>query len=94
MPRTALWEGGSNERETTAGLVRWLRRLVIALALLSGIIAGPSVAQSPTPTSSPDKPPQVREFLELLDDPAVRDWLQTQRTANQAPTPAAHVREG
>ena len=77
------------EREgATAGLVRWLGRLVIALALLSEIIAGPSVAQSPTPTSSPDKPPQVREFLELLDDPAVRDWLQTQRTANQAPTSA------
>ena len=81
--------GREVEREgATAGLVRWLGRLVIALALLFGIIAGPSVAQSPTPTSSPDKPPQVREFLELLDDPAVRDWLQTQRTANQALTSA------
>ena len=72
-----------------SGLVRWFGGLVIALALLSGIIAGPSVAQSPTPASSPDTPPQVREFLELLDDPAVRDWLQTQRTANQAPPTAA-----
>ena len=47
------------------------------------------MAQSPAPASSPDTPPQVREFLELLDDPAVRDWLETQRTANQAPTTAA-----
>ena len=72
-----------------SGLVRWFGGLVIAFALLLGIITGPSLAQSPTPTTSPDKPPQVREFLELLDDPAVRDWLETQRTANQAPPAAA-----
>jgi small-conductance mechanosensitive channel len=47
------------------------------------------VAQSPTATARPDQPPQVREFLQLLDDPAVRDWLETQRTATQAPTAAA-----
>ena len=72
-----------------SGLVRWFGGLVIALALLLGSITGPSLAQSPTPAASPDKPPQVREFLELLDDPAVRDWLETQRTANQAPRAAA-----
>ena len=41
--------------------------------------------QSPASAARESPPTQVREFLELLDDPAVRDWLQTQRTANQAP---------
>jgi hypothetical protein len=72
--------------DVISGLVRWFGGLVIALALLLGIITGPCLAQSPTPTASPDKPPQVREFLELLDDAAVRDWLQTQRTDIRAPT--------
>jgi small-conductance mechanosensitive channel len=73
-----------------SGLVRRFPRLVVALALLSGInITGPAVAQSPAPAASDNQPPQVREFLELLDDPAVREWLQTQRTAIQAPMSAA-----
>jgi hypothetical protein len=75
--------------DVISGLVRWFGGLVIALALLSGIITGPCLAQSPTPTASPDKPPQVREFLELLDDPAVREWLETQRTADHTPPAAA-----
>jgi small-conductance mechanosensitive channel len=69
-------------------LVHSLGRFFVALVLLSAIMTAPSAAQSPTATASPDQPPQVREFLELLDDPAVRDWLATQRTADHAP-PAA-----
>ncbi len=70
-------------------LVHSLGRFFLPLVLLPGIMTAPSVAQSPPPAASPDQPAQVREFLELLDDPAVRDWLQTQRTATQAPTAAA-----
>jgi moderate conductance mechanosensitive channel len=80
---------GSNRRDARSRAFLWRLAVVLAFALLSGIITGPSVAQSPTSAVSSDRPQQVREFLELLDDPVVRDWLQTQRTTNQAPTSAA-----
>jgi hypothetical protein len=70
------------------GLMHSFGRVVIVLALLSGMIATPAVAQSPAPAASDNPPAQVRELLELLDDPAVRDWLATRRNADHPPAAA------
>jgi small-conductance mechanosensitive channel len=58
--------------------------IVAALAL---VLCPPAVLGQGT-TQSADAPPQVRELLKLLDDPAVRDWLERQR-AGAAEAPAA-----
>jgi moderate conductance mechanosensitive channel len=57
-----------------------------ALALLLSCVA-PAMAQD-APPAQKETPPQVRELLDLLADPAVRDWLQQQHAA-QAAAPAA-----
>jgi moderate conductance mechanosensitive channel len=72
----------------TRGLARFFGRLVVAFGLLSGMIAAPAWAQSPASAAAENPPRQVGELLELLDDPAVRDWLEVQRNADHAP-PAA-----
>src|SRR5262245_27299701 len=58
-----------------------------ALALLLLSCAAPALAQD-APPAPKETPPQVRELLDLLADPAVRDWLQQQKAA-QAAAPAA-----
>ena len=63
-----------------------LGRYAIPLLLLS-CAAAPALAQD-APESHKDTPPQVRELLDLLADPVVRDWLQQQHTA-QAAAPTA-----
>jgi len=70
-------------------------RLTTALAIVTGFLllllsctaAAPAMAQD-APAAQKDAPPQVRELLDLLADPAVRDWLQKQHAAQAAP-PAA-----
>jgi moderate conductance mechanosensitive channel len=60
--------------------------IVAALALV--LCSGAVIAQGTTQPA--DTPPKVRELLDLLADPAVRDWL-TQQQATQAaaaPVPA------
>jgi small-conductance mechanosensitive channel len=66
--------------------IDFLGRYAIPLLLLS-CAAAPALAQD-APASHKDTPPQVRELLDLLADPVVRDWLQQQHTA-QAAAPAA-----
>jgi moderate conductance mechanosensitive channel len=69
------------------GLTVLLRRGALALLLLSFAVA-PALAQD-APAAQKDTPPQVRELLDLLADPAVRDWLQQQHAAQAAAaTPA------
>jgi small-conductance mechanosensitive channel len=78
-----------------AVMTRFLRRRValsllrhaFPLLLLSFAAAAPAPAQD-APAAPGDTPPQVRELLDLLADPAVRDWLQQQHAA-QAAAPAA-----
>jgi hypothetical protein len=53
-----------------------------------GMIAAPAWAQSPASAASEHPPRQVGELLELIEDPAVRDWLEAQWNADDAP-PAA-----
>jgi small-conductance mechanosensitive channel len=67
-------------------------RLPTALAVVTGLLllllsAAPAMAQD-APAAQKDTPPQVRALLDLLADPAVRDWLQQQHAAQAAP-PAA-----
>jgi len=52
--------------------------LGMALLLLSCMTA--ALAQD-APAAQKETPPQVRELLDLLADPAVRDWLQQQHAA-------------
>ena len=48
-----------------------------AIALLCFLLAqGTSLAQEKLPAA--DAPPQVKAFVELLDDPGVRAWLKSQ----------------
>ncbi len=70
-------------------LLRRFRRFGVPLALLTALIAEPALAQSPAPTASAAPPAQVQQFIELLGDPAVRDWLEAQRTARAAAVAAA-----
>jgi small-conductance mechanosensitive channel len=57
-----------------------------ALALLLLSCVAPAVAQD-APPAQKETPPQVRELLDLLADPAVRDWLTQQRAAQTAAAP-------
>src|SRR5215470_18292783 len=58
----------------------------VALLLLS--CTTPTLAQD-APAAQKETPPKVRELLDLLADPAVRDWIQRQHAAAQAAAPAA-----
>jgi small-conductance mechanosensitive channel len=61
----------------------WIRLLAaVALAWLLGLGAG--AAQDGPPAEAP---PQVKAFVELLDDPGVRSWLKAQLAE---PVPAGH----
>jgi moderate conductance mechanosensitive channel len=65
-----------------AGRAAALRRWLTALTLWAGVMLLPALAQAPPPSPPPA---QVQEFMRLLDDPAVRSWLDQ---ARQAPAPA------
>ncbi len=73
--------------EFLRGRAELVRLCAILLLLLSCAATGPVLAQD-VPAAPKDTPPQVRELLDLLADPAVRDWLQQQHAA-QAAAPAA-----
>src|SRR5262245_24967370 len=53
--------------------------------LFFALFLAPAAAQDSAPTAEP--PAKVQELLQLLDDPAVRDWL-AQHRAGTAPAPA------
>ena len=61
-------------------------RLLCSLALLFFVFVGaPSADAQTTPTQNPP-PPQVQQLLNLMQDPAVRGWIDQQQ--QPAPTPA------
>src|SRR5690349_8122567 len=63
---------------------QWLR--LFGLLALFGA-ASPAAAQTTDAPNGP--PPKVQELLQLLDDPAVRDWVAQQKApaeAQPAPT--------
>jgi small-conductance mechanosensitive channel len=60
-----------------------LRSCALGLILSCAVAALPASAQD-TPAAVKDTPPKVRELLDLLADPAVRDWLQQQHAAQAA----------
>jgi len=66
-----------------AGGVAMLRILITVVGLFLAV--SPSAAQ----TAEGQVPPNVRELVRLLDDPAVKEWLKTQGVATGATTPAA-----
>jgi small-conductance mechanosensitive channel len=69
-------------------LVRCIAGLLVT-ALLAGTLAGAAAAQS----AAAEPPPQVRELLQLLDGPVVRQWLEQQRTRDGMPVQLS-TREG
>jgi small-conductance mechanosensitive channel len=70
-----------------AAMTEFLRARTVLAFLLVLSCAAPATAQD-APAATKDTPPKVRELLDLLADPAVRDWLQQQHAA-QAAAPAA-----
>lgn len=72
------------------GALEFARRGAIALLFLSCAAAAPAWAQD-APAAQKDTPPQVRQLLDLLADPAVRDWLQQQHAAQAAAAAPADV---
>src|SRR5262245_12373542 len=65
---------------------RFLRRTLFLSAglLLFALSLAPAAAQDSAPAA--ELPAKVQELLQLLDDPAVRDWL-AQHRAGAAPAP-------
>jgi small-conductance mechanosensitive channel len=61
-------------------------RLLCSLALLFFILAGSPSAKAQAPATQSPPPPQVQQLLNLLQDPAVRGWIDQQQ--QPAPTPA------
>jgi small-conductance mechanosensitive channel len=60
--------------------------ILFALAFLLAA-AGPVIAQQPVSPDSVEAgiPPQVHQLIDLLDDPAVRTWMDQQRAARNPP---------
>ena len=61
--------------------------ILFALAFLLAAATGPVAAQQPVPPDSVEAgiPPQVHQLIDLLDDPAVRTWVDRQRAARNPP---------
>ena len=80
---------GSLRRRDTKGIeVGALRRILTSLAFCCLAWALPAGAQD-APAAAPEQAPaRVQELLQLLQDPAVRDWLAQNRAAEAAPTQA------
>ena len=61
------------------------------LTFLLAAAASPAAAQQPPPPNAVESgiPPQVRQLIDLLDDPAVRAWMDQRRTARNPPQTSA-----
>ena len=57
--------------------------ILFALAFFLAAAIGPVAAQQPKPSDNVEAgiPPQVHQLIDLLDDPAVRTWMDQQRAA-------------
>jgi hypothetical protein len=68
---------------------RRVAAIVAALYVLYGTPGALAQTQATGPTAVEGAPPQVHALLKLLDDPAVRQWLERQHAADAAAaTPA------
>jgi small-conductance mechanosensitive channel len=67
----------------------WRRGFAATLLLACVLLAATARAQEAAPGANPDAAPQIRLFLDLLDDPEVRAWLERQRQEAQAAAPTA-----
>jgi small-conductance mechanosensitive channel len=65
-----------------------LARLLGVLMLLAVLFTSAAAAQDTSTAPGEQVPPRVRALLDLLADPAVRDWIEQQHAAHAAP-PAA-----
>lgn len=63
-----------------------LARLLGSLALLFFVFTGAPSADAQAPSSQPPPPPQVQQLLNLLQDPAVRNWIDQQQQPAATPT--------
>jgi moderate conductance mechanosensitive channel len=61
------------------------------LTFLLAAAASPATAQNPPPPNAVESsiPPQVHQLINLLDDPAIRTWMDQQRTAHNPPQTSA-----
>jgi small-conductance mechanosensitive channel len=61
-----------------------MRRLLVVIVTLAGLLAGPVVAQPATPS-----PEELRTLAELLRDPAIQAWLEAEAGQPAPAQPAA-----
>src|SRR5215217_8644464 len=71
-------------------------RLLGSLALLFFVWAGAPSANAQAPSTQNPPPPQVQQLLNLMQDPAVRGWIDQQQPAPMPalaapPPPASEV---
>src|SRR5918993_1269025 len=64
-------------------------RLLCSLALLFFVFTGASSANAQAPAAQSPPPPQVQQLLNLLQDPAVRGWIDQQQQPAPGPPPTA-----
>ncbi len=77
-------------RKSLLAAMRMVAAGLMLAALLWTVQPTPSHAQSSPPAAGEPTPAKVKELLDLLADPAVRDWLVKQR-ATPAPPPTAET---
>lgn len=63
-------------------LMGWWLVVLVSAAMFGG---GTAIAQTARDSAAQDPPAQVRQLLDLLNDPAVRSWLERERAAQPAP---------
>ncbi|MFL4989734.1 MAG: mechanosensitive ion channel family protein [Microvirga sp.] len=63
-------------------------RLLGSLALVFVVFAGASAVVAQSPATQTPPPPQVQQLLNLMQDPAVRDWVEQQQKTPPAPAGA------
>jgi len=64
---------------------RWAMLILLALVFLAAPLGAVAPAQEA------QTPPCVREFVKLLDDPAVRSWLEQTRSAQEDTSTPKHI---
>ena len=85
LRRSALWKEVVSMMRMQAHHSASARLLgSLALLLFVSMGAGPSDAQPTAPQISP--PPQVQQLLKLMQDPAVRGWIDQQQKPAGTPT--------